>query len=194
MDKGSYEVTMKNRKTWLGVLFLIALEQIIKIIINNHYLDKNIPLLPPLLYFKPMFNRDYSWFNSMLQLGISKWLHISVVVIMSIFIYKFYEYVCSLIEKKRVVNVMFAFIFSGAMCSLIDKIFWNGSLDYILVKGYFTFDLKDVYVNTFIALLLLFLLLQNKALKQLEDKNLLKNFIKYIFPNKQENEKSKADR
>ncbi len=185
---------MKNRKTWLGVLFLIALEQIIKIIINNHYLDKNIPLLPPLLYFKPMFNRDYSWFNSMLQLGISKWLHISVVVIMSIFIYKFYEYVCSLIEKKRVVNVMFAFIFSGAMCSLIDKIFWNGSLDYILVKGYFTFDLKDVYVNTFIALLLLFLLLQNKALKQLEDKNLLKNFIKYIFPNKQENEKSKADR
>lgn len=75
---------------------------------------------------------------------------------------------------------MYAFIFSGAMCSLIDKIFWNGSLDYILVNGFFTFDLKDVYINIFIGLLILSLLLKNKVLNQIDD-NIVKDFTKYIL-------------
>ena len=169
---------INNRITWLGVFFLISLEQIIKIVINNNYLDSNIPLLPPLLYFKPMFNRDYSWFNSMLQLGIGKWLHIALVAIMSILIYKFYEYLNIKIGSSKAINVMFTFVFSGAMCSLIDKIFWNGSLDYILVEGFFTFDLKDVYVNGFIALLVLMMILKSKIIKQIDDRNLFKDFFK----------------
>jgi len=76
---------------------------------------------------------------------------------------------------------MFAFLFSGAICSLIDKVFWNGSLDYILVKGLFTFDLKDVYINVFIGLLILSLILGDKVLKQIDDDDLLKDFAKYIF-------------
>lgn len=75
---------------------------------------------------------------------------------------------------------MFAFLFSGATCSLIDKLFWDGSLDYILVKGFFTFDLKDVYLNIFIGLLILALVLDSKALKQLDDKKILKGFVRYI--------------
>lgn len=172
---------ISNRITWLGVFFLISLEQLIKVVINNYYLDKNIPLLPPLLYFKPMFNRDYSWFNSMLQLGIGKWLHILLVAVMSILIYKFYEYINSQIASNNAVNVMFAFAFSGAMCSLIDKIFWNGSLDYIMVNGFFTFDLKDLFVNIFIVLVILLIILKRKNLREIEDKGLLKNFIKYIL-------------
>lgn len=172
---------MKNWKTWLGVLFLIALEQIIKIVINHQYINKSIPIIPPLLYFEPMFNRDYSWFNSMLQLGIGKWLHITIVAIMILFIYLFYHYVIYRIGSKKVIHVLFAFIFSGAMCSLIDKIFWNGSLDYIKISEFFTFDLKDVYVNTFIGLLLLLMILKSKVFKQIDEKIRIKDFIKYIF-------------
>ncbi len=75
---------------------------------------------------------------------------------------------------------MYAFIFSGAMCSLIDKIFWNGSLDYILVNGFFMFDLKDVYINIFNGLLILSLFLKNKVLKQIDD-NIAKDFTRYIL-------------
>lgn len=127
-----------------------------------------------------MFNRDYSWFNSMLQLGISKWIHISVVAIMSILIYLFYKYLNKQFGTNKIIDIMYAFIFSGAICSLIDKIFWNGSLDYILVNGFFTFDLKDVYINVFIGLLILSLLLKNKVLSQI-DENIVKNFTKYIL-------------
>jgi len=76
---------------------------------------------------------------------------------------------------------MFAFIFSGAVCSLIDKLFWDGSLDYILIKGLFTFDLKDVYINIFIGLLTLSLIFNNKTIKQVSDEFVFKDFIKYFL-------------
>lgn len=171
---------IQNKKTGIAVLILVTIEQAIKIVINNNFLDKKFPILPPLLYFKPMFNRDYSWFNSMLQLGISKWIHISIVVIMSILIYLFYKYLNKQFGPNKTINIMYAFIFSGAMCSLIDKIFWNGSLDYILVNGFFTFDLKDVYINIFMGLLILALLFKNKVLNQIDD-DIVKDFTKYIL-------------
>ena len=171
---------IQNKKTCIAVLILVTIEQAIKIVINNNFLDKKFPILPPLLYFEPMFNRDYSWFNSMLQLGIGKWIHISIVVIMSILIYLFYKYLNKQFGPNKTINIMYAFIFSGAMCSLIDKIFWNGSLDYILVNGFFTFDLKDVYINIFMGLLILALLLKNKVLNQIDD-DIVKDFTKYVL-------------
>ncbi|MBZ9626220.1 signal peptidase II [Clostridium sp. FP2] len=178
---------IQNKKTGIAVLILVTIEQVIKIVINNNFLDKKFPILPPLLYFDPMFNRDYSWFNSMLQLGIGKWIHISIVAIMSILIYLFYKYLNKQFGTNKFINIMYAFVFSGAMCSLIDKIFWNGSLDYILVNGFFTFDLKDVYINifnVFIGLLILSVLLnyplKNKVLNQIDD-NIVKDFTKYIL-------------
>ncbi|WP_434290219.1 signal peptidase II [Clostridium botulinum] len=83
-------------------------------------------------------------------------------------------------KRKVPIHIMYAFIFSGAMCSLIDKIFWNGSLDYILVNGFFMFDLKDVYINIFNGLLILSLFLKNKVLKQIDD-NIAKDFTRYIL-------------
>lgn len=171
---------IKNKKTYIAVLILITIEQAIKIVINNNFLDKKYPILPPFLYFEPMFNRDYSWFNSMVQLGISKWVHISIVAIMSILIYQFYQYLNKQFRTNKIINIMYAFIFSGAICSLIDKVFWNGSLDYILLNGFFTFDLKDVYINIFIGILILSLILENKVLNQIDD-NIIKDFTKYIL-------------
>lgn len=171
---------IQNKKTCIAVFILVTIEQVIKIIINNNFLDKKFSILPPLLYFEPMFNRDYSWFNSMFQLGIGKWIHISIVAIISILIYLFYKYLNKQIGTNKIINIMYAFIFSGAICSLIDKIFWNGSLDYILVNGFFTFDLKDVYINIFSGLVILSLLLKNKVLNQIDD-NIVKDFTKYIL-------------
>jgi len=172
---------IKNKKTWISVFILITIEQTIKIVINNNFLNKRFSILPPLLYFEPMFNRHYSWFNSMLQLGIGKWVHIALVGAMIILIYLFYQFLNKRFGANKVVNVMFAFIFSGAICSLVDKVFWNGSLDYILVNGLFTFDLKDVYINIFSGLLILMVFLKNKVLKNIDDKNVLKDFSQYVL-------------
>jgi signal peptidase II len=170
-----------NKKTWIGVFALITIEQVIKIVINNYFFHKRIPIFPPFLYFEPMFNRRYSWLNSMIRLDISKWIHIAIVAIMILLIYLFYQFLNKQFGASKIINVLFAFIFSGAMCSLIDKAFWGGSLDYILVNGFFTFDLKDVYIDIFIGLVILSLLLNNRALKQIDEKDILKDFTKYIL-------------
>lgn len=65
---------IENKKILASVFLLVTIEQFIKIIINNNFLNKRFTILPHFLYFQPMFNRDYSWFNSMLQLNVSKWL------------------------------------------------------------------------------------------------------------------------
>jgi signal peptidase II len=170
-----------HKKTWISVFFLIAIEQIIKIIINNFALNTNNPILAPFLYFRPMFNRDYSWLNSMLQLGIGKWFHIGFVVIAIILIYWFYQFLNAHIKTSKIIHVIFAFIFSSAICSLLDKIFWNGSLDYILLKGFFTFDLKDVYINISIGLLILVMITKRRALQRMDDQSLFKDFINFIL-------------
>lgn len=171
---------IRNQKTHLTVIILVTIDQAIKIVISNNFFNKTFSILPPLLYFNPIFNRNYSWLNSMLQLGIGKWIHVSAVAIMGVLIYLFYQYLNKAFGTNEIINIMYAFIFSGAMCSLIDKIFWNGSLDYILLNGFFTFDLKDVYISIFIGLLILASLLKNKILNQI-DNNLVKNFTKYIL-------------
>ena len=41
----------------------------------------------------------------------------------------------------------FVFIFAGALCSFIDKVFYGGSLDFIGISDLFIADLKDIYIN-----------------------------------------------
>lgn len=172
---------IQNKKIWASIFVLVGIEQIIKIIINKNFFESRFAILPPILYFEPKFNRNYSWFNSMFQLGVSKWMHIAFVSIMLAIIYLFYRYLNDRVGTNKLINTMFVFLFSGTVCSLIDKIFWDGSLDYILIKGFFTFDLKDVYLNIFNGLLILSVFLEYKAFKNLDDKKILKDFVSYIF-------------
>ena len=37
-------------------------------------------------------------------------------------------------------------MFAGAVCSLIDKIFYGGSLDFIGIIPLFIADIKDIYI------------------------------------------------
>lgn len=172
---------LRNKWTWFGVFFLISIEQAVKLVIDHSFLDTRFAVLPPLLYFSPVFNRRYSWFNSMLQFDGSKWIHVVFVAVFGTLILLFYRYLNRKLGNYKIINALFVFLFSGATCSLIDKVFWDGSLDYIYLKGFFTFDLKDVYINVFIGLLILSMLLKSKALKQIDEKNMLNGFIKYIF-------------
>ncbi len=174
----------KSKQTWGLIAVLIAADQGIKLFINAHFLGESIPIFPPVLYFQPVFNTDYSWFASMLDLEASKWLHAALVGILLAIITLFYRYLNARMEKKGAVNILFAFLFSGALCSLLDKVFWNGSLDYILIRGFFTFDTKDVYISVFVGLLLLFLVQKNEALAEIGRRRLVQQFIRDPFGKK----------
>lgn len=170
----------KNKLTWLCIAVLVGVEQLIKVIINAFYLNDSFAILSPFLYFMPFFNRYYSWFNSILQIGSSKWVHILFVAVMTVLMLLFYRYLRKNYETGRYINAMFLFLFSGTVCSLLDKVIWNGSLDYILLNGFFIFDLKDIYIDVFIVLLLLSLF-KRDLYKQFTGRNVPKEFVRFVF-------------
>lgn len=170
-----------NKKQFIGfTAILIIIEQWIKIIINKSYLDSFEPILKPYLYFKPMFNRDYSWINSLFQLGVDRWLHIVMVGIIIILIILIYSYLSFSNLNTKLVSTSFGFLLAGGICSLIDKVLWNGSLDYIYVNQMFTFDLKDLYIDIFIGLILIMFIFDHKKFRTSDDDHFLRNFIKYL--------------
>lgn len=166
---GDLSLNSKVKKTYAFAFVLIFIEQFIKVIINKNYFDSVFDILPPYLYFDPMFNRDYSWFNSMFKWGVGKYSHIILVVVILAVVVLFYTFLNKQYGSHRLINIMYAFILAGAVCSLIDKVYWDGSLDYIRVNGYFTFDLKDVYINVFNALLVYGVIFKSDVIDSVDD-------------------------
>ena len=104
----------------------------------------------------------------MLQLGVSKIVHILIVLAALVILFFFYRYTVKRYQLTLPVGAAFALFFAGALCSLLDKIFWDGSLDYIMLKGFFTFDLKDAYLSAAVALIFLMLVTDHQGMRTAE--------------------------
>lgn len=174
----------KSKKGFIWISILIAIEQIIKVIINSKYLETEATIIPNMVYFSPLFNRDYSWINNLFELGIGKLFHIIMVIVILIVIYLFYNYSFNNGLNSKWFYISYILIMSGAICSLIDKVFWDGSLDYIYLKGLFTFDLKDAYISGFVAIIIIMTIFDKKFLKFIEENDFLKGMKEYYFPKK----------
>lgn len=173
-------LAIKSSAVIIWTTLLIALDQGIKVIINASHLDAHIPILPPVVYFQPVFNRDYSWVNSLFKLGLGKGLHIAVVLVLLFVMYLVYRYIAYEGHNTQLVVLSFAFIFAGGLCSLIDKVFWNGSLDYILLNNWFTFDLKDVYINVFVGVVVAMMVFNYRGFREMDDTKAIRGLWAFV--------------
>jgi len=184
---------MKTKIVLLWAIALCAIDQTIKIVIDRHFLDVRFDIISPLLYFSPTFNHDYTWINNLFSLGIGFWVHIvffcfAVVPILVVG----YDVFKTISNNAKIINIAFIFAFAAALSALIGTIFWGGCLDYIYLKPLFVFDLKDLYMNIFVILLLLYYLKNKKMLKEI-DKD-VNNHLKSRFASLFKKIKSKNKR
>lgn len=63
---------------------------------------------------------------------------------------------------------MAVLFFAGAICSFIDSLFWGGSIDYIRLFTWFTFDLKDCYISAVLVLIVISAVIYSKELDKLD--------------------------
>ncbi|NLZ83882.1 MAG: signal peptidase II, partial [Clostridiales bacterium] len=111
-----------------------------------------------ILSFRPVQNKNLSWIASILEYKAPILLMIATQVVALIIFYLSYRYLSYLwIQGKKILKVMIIFLISGTGCSFIDVVFWGGSIDFIRLFDWFTFDIKDVYLDIGIAFLLLFI-------------------------------------
>ncbi|WP_418893121.1 signal peptidase II [Limibacterium fermenti] len=166
---------MKINKIIFITLFFTLLDQLIKIIINIYFFECRFIILNPILEFHPTFNNKYSYLNHLLHnkfnIDLGMPFHLILNIITFIVIILLYYYLRNL-QKTRLLDISFIFAFSGIISVLISTYIWeNGCLDYIYLKPLFVFDLKDIYLNCF-AILFLIYLNKNKAIINIKGKKL----------------------
>jgi hypothetical protein len=142
---------MKTRNIIAWIIILITIDQAIKILIHNLYGDIHFEIIPSLFEFKPTFNVKHSWVNTLLNnnLGINVGLlpHVILYILIGIFIpMLFFYFRNNIFANKKLIEIAIIFMMATVLCALIGNIIWKkGTLDYIYLKPFFVFDLKDFY-------------------------------------------------
>ena len=167
-------------KMILLILLLTVIEQSIKIYISNNLMQESINIFGQMVKFQPKLNTAYSWLNSLGDFGIGIIPHIMVNIIILFFSFIILDFILAKKKKYKITNWLFIFLIAGTICSLIDRMFWGGSLDYIYLKGYFTFDLKDVYISMFQIALVFTWIFNYKGFRKLNEKLLYSEFKAYV--------------
>lgn len=168
---------MKIQTIIFWTILLIALDQVIKIVIYQHYLDTNFDIIPSLFEFKPHFNDKHSYLNSLLNqklnLHVGLWPHIILFLIIEFLILKLYFSLRRVIKRTRLLDIAFIFQLAGWVCALLGNLVWKeGTLDYIYLKPLFIFDLKDVYLNCFVIFFLIFYLKNREIISHAKTKDI----------------------
>lgn len=169
---------MKKQHILFWIIFLIAIDQAVKIVINTYFLDAHFEIIPGLLEFKPVFNSKHSYLNSLLykyfDINLGFWFHILLFLLaQGIFLVLYGFLKNNSTVNKKLLDAGMVFQLSGFVCALIGNIIWeNGILDFIYLKPLFVFDFKDVYLNCFAVLFLIFLHKNKKQMKHLKKQDI----------------------
>ena len=173
---------MKSNFRYVLIAVMVLIEQGIKLVIRN-YQGGEVNLIGNFVYFRPTHNTYYSWFNSMLGFENTRMFHIILTLALLVLAILVFRYVYKRKGNQIEANLLEIFLISGIICSLLDRVFWGGSLDYIGLRGLFVFDLKDVYLSTFQVLGLFLAIKYWKAIDNISEKKLALDFWQFLKGN-----------
>ena len=175
---------MKIRVTILWTIALVVIEQVIKLIISANYRDLNFEIIPPLFEFKPVLNNKTFYWLGLMNIDVGRWARLVTGLVFFGVLCLFYLYLKTGSKKGKLIDVVFIFGFAGLLCSICDNIFFGGSWDYIYLKPLFIFDLKDLYLNCFTILIIVFCYKNRTEINNVK----IKDIISYIKNRPKQNE------
>ena len=142
-----YSKGFSGKKVFSIFAILMIIDQGIKIIIKFFFFNNYFEIIPKFLSFDPIINTEGSWLNARFGFGVGFPFLIIINALALILFLELYRYYIHKGNKDFWADLCFIFIFAGALCSLIDKIFYGGSLDFIGISDLFIADIKDIYIN-----------------------------------------------
>jgi signal peptidase II len=167
-----------KKQTIYSLSILIFIDQCIKLIINFFFFNSSFEIIKNFLSFTPIINSNGSWLNARFGTSISFSLLNSINIIALVLFIELYRYIIKNNKNNFFSNICFIFIFSGAFCSLIDKLFYGGSLDFIGISNLFIADIKDIYIN--IGILLFIVYIYNSGYLNSNDDTTIKDDLQYL--------------
>lgn len=180
-------IPVRKGINWLVFLLLLAMDQGIKIyLFSLDWQSLSKPIIAPVFYLEPTQNTlgSYLW----VLLNFKKGSHLFNIILFTVVGFLFVEIWRFYTRRKRNsfwINGFIHLFLAGLFANIIDNAYWGGSLDYITIRPFYTFDLKDMYI-TLCELFLLTELIDNKLLVRLikmpkdKSKSLNKEFFDFI--------------
>lgn len=179
--------SVKKGINFIFLLIAIGIDQGIKAwLFSLDWETMSHPIIPPVFYLDPTQNTAGSYLWVLLKIEtVPHWFNIalfSVIGLMFVELWRFYT------ARKRNsfwINGFIHLFLAGLFANIIDNAFWGGSLDYITIRPFYTFDLKDTYI-TLCELFLVTELIDNKLLGRMfkmpkdESKQLNQSFVAFI--------------
>jgi signal peptidase II len=178
---------VKKGLNWIFLTAAVLVDQGIKTyLFSLEWESISIPLIKPVFYIEPTQNTlgSYLW----VLLNLKKGSHLLNIILFSVVGLGFFEFWRFYVKRKRNsfwINGFIHLFLAGLLANVIDNAFWGGSLDYITIKPFYTFDLKDLYI-TLCELFLITELIDNKLLNRLfqmpreESRQLNRDFIRFM--------------
>lgn len=172
---------------WIFLVVAVAVDQGIKTyLFSLEWEQISIPLIRPVFYIEPTQNTlgSYLW----VLLGLKKGSHLLNIILFSLIGVIFVEVWRFYVRRKRNsfwINGFIHLFLAGLAANLIDNAFWGGSLDYVTIKPFYTFDLKDLYI-TLCELFLVTELIDNRLLRRFlnmpkeDSRRLNRDFIGFV--------------
>lgn len=180
-------LSIKKGINFIFLLFAIGLDQVIKAyLFSLDWETLSHPIIPPVFYLDPTQNTAGSYLWVLLKIETVPHLFnialFTVIGLLFVEIWRFYT-----LRKRNSfwINGFIHLFLAGLFANIIDNAFWGGSLDYITIRPFYTFDLKDMYI-TLCELFLITELIDNKLLGRLfkmpkdESKALNQSFAAFI--------------
>lgn len=104
-------------------------------------------IINDLLRFNPKQNTNLSWLGNFVDIFSSPLLTIGFnILAIYIFISGYLLYRAKTRQTRFSIKVILICGLASCLCSLIDKLFWGGSLDFLQIPNFFIFDMKDCYL------------------------------------------------
>ena len=151
---------MINKRTICLSVILIAIDEGVKLVVFWLCMGTSFVLIPNVLLFRPVQNKHLIYLFSLLEIKPPLAVMILGVIIAFVIVIMMYRY-CLFIYRKQnsILTLSLSFGLAGIIGSFIDIACWGGSIDFIRLFNWFTFDLKDVYLSTMALLIILSVLL-----------------------------------
>lgn len=182
-----YLFRVRKGINWIFLVFAVGADQAIKAwLFSLDWKSISIPLIEPVFYIEPTQNTlgSYLW----VLLGLKEGSHLLNIILFSVIGLLFIEIWRFYVSRKRNsfwINGFIHLFLAGLVANLIDNAFWGGSLDYITIKPFYTFDLKDLFI-TLCELFLITELIDNRLLKRflnmpkVDSNRINKDFIGFV--------------
>ncbi len=183
-----FSIPVRKGINWIFLLFAAGLDQAIKIyLFSLEWRAISIPIIEPVFYLQPTHNTlgSYLW----VLLNFEKSSYLLNIILFSVIGFLFVEIWRFYTKRKGNnfwINGFIHLFLAGLAALIIDNAFWGGSLDYITIRPFYTFDLKDMYI-TLCELFLLMELIDNKLLKRIlkmpkdESQSLNREFFRFVI-------------